>query len=299
MEQGTGKKEQGTQCALVRNTLSFHTLTRLRILFFLILFACCSPVLRAQCGDENFSFGDGEVVTYNAYYNWHFIWINAGILNFSVAADTFQNRPAWFLSAYGCTFSGYDPFMKVRDTFEVYMDKELYKPLYFNRVTKEGSTEAHYKYSYDYDANKIFASIKRGKEGSFTDSVVTLKDCTNDLLSMIYKARNIDFTSYDEGAKIPIRMIVDGKIHDLYIRYLGKEIIETREDRKFRCLKFRPLLVPGTIFKSGEDMTVWVTDDLNRIPIIVEAKVLVGSVKAVFLDAKGLRNPVAAEITDE
>ncbi len=101
------------------------------------------------------------------------------------------------------------------------------------------------------------------------------------------------------GTKIPIRMIVDGKVYDLYIRYLGKEIIETREDRKFRCLKFTPLVVPGTIFKSGEDMTVWVTDDLNRIPIIVEAKVLVGSIKAVFIDAKGLRNPVSAEIFDE
>ena len=92
-------------------------------------------------------------------------------------------------------------------------------------------------------------------------------------------------------------MILDGKTYNLYIRYKGKEIIKNREGRRFRCLKFSPLLVEGTIFASGEDMTVWVTDDKNRIPIIVEAKILIGSVKAMFIKAKGLRHPMEAEIT--
>ena len=86
------------------------------------------------------------------------------------------------------------------------------------------------------------------------------------------------------------------EIHDIYIRYLGKERIKNRDGRKFDCLKFKPLLVEGTIFESGEDMTVWVTDDQNRVPIIVEAKILIGSVKAVFVDAKGLRSPMTAEV---
>jgi hypothetical protein len=55
--------------------------------------------------------------------------------------------------------------------------------------------------------------------------------------------------------------------------------------------------VEGTIFTSGEGMTVWVTDDENRIPIIVKAKILIGSVKAVFVGAEGLRSPMDAELT--
>jgi len=43
-------------------------------------------------------------------------------------------------------------------------------------------------------------------------------------------------------------------------------------------------------------MTVWVTDDRNRIPIIVEARILIGSVKAVFTGAEGLRHPITAEV---
>ena len=50
------------------------------------------------------------------------------------------------------------------------------------------------------------------------------------------------------------------------------------------------------MFKGGEDLFVWVTDDQNRIPVLVEAKILVGSVKAMLAGSSGLRNPVTAKI---
>ncbi|WP_066628274.1 DUF3108 domain-containing protein [Labilibacter marinus] len=254
--------------------------------------------INAQCNIENSTFRSGEVVTYHAYYNWHFIWINAGIVHFSVKEAQYEESDAWFLSAYGRTYSGYDKFMKVRDTFEVYVDKDRFEPLHFNRVTKEGSTVGHHQYWFNYKDSLVQTKTKKGEVGLYKDSVITLKDCTSDLLTMVYKARNIDYSKYQVNEKIPIRMIVDNKIHDLYIRYLGKEIIKNRDGRSFKCLKFSPLLVAGTIFESGEDMTVWVTNDEARVPIVVEAKVLVGSVKAVFVDAVGLLNPITAEVKE-
>lgn len=262
------------------------------------LFLIYSTKAKSQCSVDNFSFQPGETVTYHAYYNWHFIWLNAGIVHFNVEDGNYKDTNSWFFSAYGRTYSGYDHFMKVRDTFEVYVDKNNFQPLYFNRVTKEGSTESHHKYFFDYQNNQVNSQIKKEENTGYKDSTLTLQDCTNDLLTMVYKARNLEFDKYQKDDKIPIRMIVDGKIYDLYIRYLGKETIKNRDDRKFRCLKFSPLLVPGTIFESGEDMTVWVTDDLNRIPIMVEAKILVGSIKAVFVDAIGLRHKITAEVFD-
>jgi hypothetical protein len=261
----------------------------------LIVFLFGVFCLNAQSEESN-TFQAGEVVTYHAYYNWHFIWLNAGIVHFSVEEKQFMDEVAWFFSAIGRTYSSYDPFMKVRDTFEVYVDKDRFQPLNFKRITNEGSTKSQHKYSFDYSNQQIYTSIRKGEEGLFEDSVVVLKEGVFDVLSMIYKARGIDYEQYEVGQEIPIRMIVDGEIHDLYIRYLGKETIGNRDGRKFRCLKFSPLLVSGTIFKSGEDMTVWVTDDKCRIPIIVEAKVLIGSVKAVFVEAKGLQYPLNAEV---
>jgi hypothetical protein len=56
------------------------------------------------------------------------------------------------------------------------------------------------------------------------------------------------------------------------------------------------MLVEGTIFSGGEDLTVWVTDDKNKIPVLIKAKILVGSVKGVFQSAENLKFPLTARI---
>ncbi len=265
---------------------------RLRLLFFILLFNIYFAF--SQCYVENKAFSSGEIANYHVYYNWHFIWLKAGKVTFCVK----DKGDEWFISAYGNTFNGYDKLMTVRDTFEVNINKKLFRPNYFRRITKEGSTEAQYQYWFDYENKNIKCKVIKGEDGLPEYSNLYLQDCVADVLTMVYKARNIDFSKYKKGDKIPIRMLIDAKIHDLYIKYLGIEEVKDRSNRKFRCLKFSPLLVPGSIFKSGEDMTVWVTDDKLRAPIIVEAKVLIGSVKAVFLNASGMRNPIEAEIID-
>ncbi len=251
--------------------------------------------LSAQCNDSNTAFRAGELVKYHAYYNWGFIWINAGHVSFNVDATSVNEAPAYHLKAHGATYSSYDLLFKVRDTFETKVDTLHLEPFEFKRITNEGSYHANYHYQFDQKQRLIHASIQKEKEAR-RDTVLEWKSCSFDLLSMVYKARNIDYSMYQINEKIPIRMVVDGEVHDIYIRYLGKETIKNRDGRKFKCLKFSPLLVEGTIFKSGEDMTVWVTDDANRIPIIVEAKILIGSVKAVFVDAINTRYPMSAEV---
>ncbi|WP_439183898.1 DUF3108 domain-containing protein [Carboxylicivirga taeanensis] len=260
-----------------------------------VLLLLLNVQLNAQCNDTNTAFGAGELVKYHAYYNWGFIWINAGHVSFSVDATSVNSSPAYHLKAHGATYSSYDFLFKVRDTFETKVDTLHLEPIEFKRITNEGSYHANYHYTFDKQQRLIKASIQKEKEQQ-RDTVLHWKKCSFDLLTMVYKARNIDYSKYQVNEKIPISMVVDGEIHDIYIRYLGKETIKNRDGRKFNCLKFSPLLVEGTIFKSGEDMTVWVTDDANRIPIIVEAKILIGSVKAVFVDAINTRYPLSAEV---
>nr|WP_319401231.1 DUF3108 domain-containing protein [uncultured Carboxylicivirga sp.] len=261
----------------------------------LLIVLLLSSGLSAQCNDYNFSFQAGEVVNYHAYYNLGFIWINAGKVDFIVEGSTYNNKPAYHLKAHGATYKNYDFLFKVRDTFEVYTDTAYLEPFEYRRITNEGSYKGNFKYVFDDQKRIIHSEIQKEDKPQEIKSF-PWKECSFDLLTMVYKARNIDYSRYEVNEKIPISMVVDGAVHDIYIRYLGKERIKNRDGRKFDCLKFSPLLVEGMIFKSGEDMTVWVTDDANRIPIIVEANILIGSVKAVFVDAKGLRSPITAEV---
>ena len=78
-----------------------------------------------------------------------------------------------------------------------------------------------------------------------------------------------------------LAFVLDGKVYPSYVRYLGKEVIKTDLLGYVKCIKFRPRLISGSLFKEGEGMTVWVTDDENKMPVYVETQIVVGMVKVV------------------
>ena len=94
-------------------------------------------------------------------------------------------------------------------------------------------------------------------------------------------ARELDFDKFQKNEIIPIKILIDSKIYDLYIRYLGTSKIKADGQRQ-ECYMFSPLLVEGDVFKGGETMKIWVSKDEYRIPIMVETKILVGSVKGII-----------------
>jgi hypothetical protein len=48
-------------------------------------------------------------------------------------------------------------------------------------------------------------------------------------------------------------------------------------------------VIAGNVFKDDAKMTVWVSDDQNRIPVLIESPVSVGSVKMVLKEYWGLK----------
>ena len=62
---------------------------------------------------------------------------------------------------------------------------------------------------------------------------------------------------------------------------------------KFKALKFCPVIQTGRVFKKEEDLTVWISDDKNKIPLCAKAKILFGSVKFEVVDYQGLLNPIS------
>ncbi len=263
----------------------------MRQLLIVILVLVSFNLSFSQCFEGNFAFNAGEVIGYEVYYNWGFIWLNAGYVDFSVKSGKYNNRDIYYLSGTGTTYKSYDWIFKVRDHYQSYLDKETLRPLWFHRENYEGGFETDNKYIFNQRDNLVY-SFTQNSERPFQKDTLKIPPCTFDLLSMIYYTRNIDFSNLQVGDSVPIISIIDNEIYNLYIRFLGRETIEAKSGEKYRCIKFSALLVEGTIFKGGEDLLVWVSDDRNRIPILVDAKILVGSVKAYVNTMQGVRNPV-------
>ena len=61
---------------------------------------------------------------------------------------------------------------------------------------------------------------------------------------------------------------------------------------KYNTLKFHPVVQKGRIFKNEEDLTVYISNDGNKIPLMAQAKILVGSIKMELVESEGLANPL-------
>jgi len=267
-----------------------------KALFFLLLF---NLSVKSQDLVRQFPvFKHGEKIRYDAVYNWGFIWINAGKVEFRVSETIYSGKPSFYFNAFGTSIPSYDWLFKVRDYFQSYADLNNLAPLYFDRNTYEGGYSVHNQYIFNYSDSLLYSQTRNSNK-PYTEDTIKLQNDLYDVLSAVYYVRNIDFEKYKINDTIPVRTIIDNEIFDLYIRYLGKEVLKTHDKRKFKTLKFSALLVEGTIFSGGEDLFVWVSDDLNRIPILVEAKILIGSVKATLTGTENLKFPLSSEIKSE
>ncbi len=249
----------------------------------------------SQCGIVNTAFSPKEKVTYSAYYNWGFIWIDAGMVTFETDTTQINGKKAWHLKSVGVSRKSYDWIYTVRDTFESYTEYSDLKPLKFRRHTLEGNYEVLNEFMFDYKEQKIYTDVCNTKKGRRRDTL-SFFPCTIDVLSGSYYFRNLDFENMNNNKKIKIPVIIDNEIHNLHIKYLGIENVETKNGEIYNCIKISVMLVAGTIFKGGEDMLVWVSNDENKIPVLVEAKILIGSVKAMLNTSEGVRHEQRAKI---
>lgn len=226
-------------------------------------------------------FQKGERLEYLVHYGF----INAGIATIEVAEEDVEIGGKKVLKVLGSGRSTgtFDWFFKVRDYYESYIDAEEVRPYYFKRDISEGGYEFKQRYEFFHEKQKV--RDQKGKEVKAPEGI-------QDMISAYYYARTIDLEKYKVGDVIVFQAFVDGKVEPLKIRYLGKETVKV-ESGKYRCLKFQPLVQEGRIFDDPEDLTVYVTADKNRIPVLAKANVLVGSIKMELTNYQGVIHPLA------
>ena len=238
------------------------------------------------CGIRNLAFEAGENISFNVFYSVAGLYVNAGTANFTTTLDHVSNRAAYHVVGTGSSNPSYDWIFKVRDKYETYIDTATLQPLKFIRDINEGGFKKYENVTFNNQTNTAIT----------TNGVFKVPNCVQDVLSSIYYARNINFDKYKTDDKIPFSMFLDNEVYNLYIKYLGKETIKTKYG-KFRAVKFKPLLVKGTMFEGGEKMTVWVSDDMNHIPLRIESPIVVGSIKVDMMQYRNLRYPLSSMVS--
>jgi Protein of unknown function (DUF3108) len=244
------------------------------------------------CTMKNQVFQGEEVLTYSVYYNWNFIWIPAGEVIFKVTDKGNQ----YHLSAQGRTYSSYEWFFKVRDNYDTYVDKKSLLPIIGIRDVQEGGYSLYDKITFQQDQRKAFSLRGKHKDKAILREF-SVDACMHDLLSVLYYTRNLDFKYIKEGDTFPVKIFMDKQVWPLNVKFKGREEgTDVKGIGSFNTIKISPELISGEVFAEGAEMNIWATDDQNKLPLLVESPVSVGSVKAVLQGYSNLRYPVTAKV---
>ena len=260
------------------------------ISFIFILLLSGSGALMSQClkvGD--IPFKAGEKLTYTVRYTLG-INFDAGEVVFNV--DTLVKKGKTFFHFYstGRSYPNYDWIFNVRDRYDVITYEKTIRPIYYHRQTDEGGYKVNNIYKFSYGKDKIYMSISHSDSIPYKDTISHIK-CLRDALSSAYYLRGLDMNKMKKGQKIDMDMVLDGKIFNIGITYLGKEKVKMADTLEINTHKFVTTTIKGSIFRGGDGLYVWISDDKNKIPVKIEAYILVGKVTVYLIDYKGLKYP--------
>lgn len=257
----------------------------------------CVPVTDISDGDS-LAYQAGEKLSFSIHYEWGAIDSDVGWAN--VVLDTLRvnGTKAYHCMVYGRTTRLYDLFFPVRENFQSWFTYDGLVPLRFTRDTKEGKYRAENTYVYrrgELSGDHIAADVYTSSRGSRTLDL-PLTSCTYDLPALFYFARNMDFDAVEPGVKYPMTFAIDDDVYNVYFILHGRETVKVRGIGHVRTIKFSVKLISGNIFTGDDDLSVWISDDGNRIPVLFEAPILVGVASGRLTDWSGLKYPFSARV---
>jgi hypothetical protein len=192
------------------------------------------------------------------------------------------------LKCTATTYSKWDNFFKIRDLYESYVNPKNLSPYLYNRDINEGNYYKNMKYTYDYKTNTV-KTVQKKKNNNVEDKIVSLNSGTKDIVSTIYYIRLYDFEDMVIGTSKTLPIIFDREDIIGKITYLGKESISTALGKK-ECYKLAIGSSQTDVLQGKNNNFLWLTADLNKIPVYGKFKIPVGNGELKIKSASGLKN---------
>lgn len=250
----------------------------------------CVPVM--STAEDSLVFQAGEELSFALQYTWGAMNTDVGHAVINLDSLMFNGEKAFRISAYGKTTRFFDWVFKVREDFDSWFTRDGLRPLKFTRDTYEGGYVAKNTYIYDWSAPEpvIRADIYSSKRGQRSMDL-PLTPCTFDLPSLFYFSRNMDFDVVEPGRRYPMTFAIDDDVFNVYFILYGRQTIRVKGLGEVKVIKFAAKLLEGEVFKGEEDMIIYISDDMNRLPVYFEAPLLVGRATGRLTGWKGLKHP--------
>lgn len=253
------------------------------LFFFLLLLMTVS--FDSQKPD---AYDSGEWFKFRIHYGF----INSGYATLEVKETIKDNKKIYHAIGKGYTVGMSRFFFKVDDNYESYFDKVTNKPFQYVRKIDEGGYTKNQEGFFDQEKNKVLVKDYKNK----TEKTFSVTENVQDIVSTFYFLRNHpNIDKLKVGESLIVDMFFDDEVYKFKLKFIGKEDLKTKFGTAPTMI-FRPIVQSGRVFKEEESLTVWISDDENKIPLRIKASLAVGSIKADLDSFKGLKNPFMVKL---
>jgi hypothetical protein len=198
---------------------------------------------------------------------WNFRWVHAGKATLELLPT--DDPAQWKIRSLAWCNKFFQTFYPVRDTVFSIIDKRGIYPLRFEKRLHEGSYHARISAEYDQRRNTIVTQ----------DTSFAIEPFTHDVLSAFYYIRT---RPLKVGDTFELAAVSGKKKYGLKVFCHGRETVKVPAGT-FKTLIVEPVLKDDGLFKAKGKLIIWVTDDERRMPVKMQSKIPVGSIKAELI----------------
>ena len=268
---------------------------QIQVLLGLLFCLSIQQPAQSQCVVDNTSFDAGEVIEYDLYFKYGLLDKKAGTASLRVSNANYGGTAGYKMTMISHSQGMARKIFSLSDTLSCYTSKNL-QPLAFKKLAHEDGDDTIEDYTYTYQNNKVKIKTKRVKNGDEKfDETIESSNCTYDMLSVVYYARTLDYAGMKSGSKVKVYFMSGKKHMSMTIIHQGIETVKMNDGKKYQCIKLS-LQISDKAFEDGKEaMKVYLTNDNNRMPLRIDSKLKVGSVKSILKSYKGNKHPVSTK----
>lgn len=195
------------------------------------------------------------------------------------------------------TTSFFDKIFKVRDTLHTYLNTDLY-PVYHKRCVNEGNTNfsEHLFFLTRNDDGTETRVKKETPSGVRFDTILISKEPGYDMLSIFTFARTLDYNTLKINQPVKLSTFIGKKVVTINVRYKGQSVIEKSDKIKYNTFRLEVDIVDEAFDTEKNAMEIWISNDHNKIPIKLKAKLKIGAAEAFLTSYDNLKYPFLSEI---
>ena len=237
---------------------------------------------------------DGETLEYRVAYKAKMVPNSeVAYVTMKTFADSLMNRRVHHREGIGKTLPFFNIFFKLFDKYDVWIDYQTKKPIRFEDHLQEGSYSFRSRYFFDWEEMVAHTWAKSCNKPP-RSSEVPLTEDSMDAISLYYHMRSLDRSEVKEGYRRELKMVLDKEVKKLRLRFIRRCVCSVPHGKSYNTMLFACTLgsVEEFSFTDGSEFSIWISDDENKVPIMLESQVKVGSIRAYKYNFTGLAFPL-------